>query len=50
VPDNLTAAEQEFVANAQCGQMAEMAYAMEHPSTPQTLAYGLNDSPVGLAA
>jgi pimeloyl-ACP methyl ester carboxylesterase len=30
--------------------MAEMAYAMEQSSKPQTLAFGLNDSPAGLAA
>ena len=28
----------------------EIAYAMEHSSKPQTLAFGLNDSPAGLAA
>ena len=50
IPDNLTQAEQEFVANAQRWSQQEMAYAMEHSSKPQTLAYGLNDSPVGLAA
>lgn len=50
VPDNLTPAEQEFVAKAQQWNFQEMAYAMEQSSKPQTLAYGLNDSPVGLAA
>lgn len=50
VPDNLSQAEQEFVANAQRWNQEEMAYAMEHSSKPQTLAYGLNDSPAGLAA
>jgi len=50
IPDNLTSAEQEFVANAERWSQQEMAYAMEHSSKPQTLAYGLNDSPVGLAA
>ena len=50
VPENLTAAEQAFVADAQRWSMEEMAYAMEQSSKPQTLAYGLNDSPVGLAA
>lgn len=49
-PDDLTEAEQEFVANAQRWSAQEMAYAMQHSSKPQTLAYGLNDSPVGLAA
>lgn len=50
VPDDLTQAEREFVQNAQNWSFAEMAYAMEHSSKPQTLAFGLNDSPVGLAA
>jgi pimeloyl-ACP methyl ester carboxylesterase len=31
-------------------QLCSLAYAMEHSSKPQTLAYGLNDSPAGLAA
>jgi pimeloyl-ACP methyl ester carboxylesterase len=50
VPDDLTDAEREFVANAQRWQQEEMAYAMIQGTKPQTLAYGLNDSPVGLAA
>lgn len=50
IPDNLTKAEQEFVANAERWNQQEMAYAMEHASKPQTLAYSLNDSPAGLAA
>ena len=50
VPDDLTDAEKQFVANAQQWTMQEMAYAMEHSSKPQTLATGLNDSPAGLAA
>ena len=50
VPDNLSEAEQAFLANAQRWNQQEMAYAMEHASKPQTLAYGLNDSPVSLAA
>lgn len=50
IPDDLSPAEREFVAQAQQWTMQEMAYAMEHSSKPQTLAYGLNDSPAGLAA
>jgi pimeloyl-ACP methyl ester carboxylesterase len=50
VPDDLSAAEQEFVRQAQDWNQREMAYAMEHSSKPQTLAYGLTDSPAGLAA
>jgi pimeloyl-ACP methyl ester carboxylesterase len=50
IPDDLTRAEQEFVANAQRWNQQEMAYAMQQTTKPQTLAYGLNDSPAGLAA
>jgi pimeloyl-ACP methyl ester carboxylesterase len=50
IPDDLSAAEQQFVEAAQRWNQAEMAYAMEHSSKPQTLSYGLTDSPVGLAA
>ena len=50
VPDNLTAAESDFVSAAQQWNATEMAYAMEHSSKPQTLAYALNDSPAGLAS
>lgn len=49
VPDDLTEEEQTFVDNVQAWSQAEMAYAMEHSSKPQTLAYGLNDSPAGMA-
>jgi len=50
VPDDPTPAEQQFVQRAQQWTMQEMAYAMLQSSKPQTLAYGLNDSPAGLAA
>lgn len=50
VPDDLTPAEQEFVANAQQWMQTEMAYAQVHSSKPQTIAAALNDSPAGLAA
>jgi pimeloyl-ACP methyl ester carboxylesterase len=50
VPDDLSPAEQTFVASAQQWMQTEMAYAMEHASKPQTLAYALNDSPARLAA
>lgn len=50
VPDDLSAAEQAFLANAQTWNQQEMAYAMQHSSYPQTLAYSLNDSPAGLAS
>lgn len=50
VPDDLSPEEETFVASAQAWTTSEMAYAMEHSSKPQTLAFGLNDSPAGLAA
>ena len=48
-PD-LTPAEKQYVGANQGWFFQEGAYAMLHASKPQTLAYGLNDSPVGLAA
>ena len=50
LPGNMTEAEKEFVENAKKWSNEEKAYSMLHASKPQTLAYGLNDSPVGLAA
>ena len=50
VPDDLSDAEKDFVAAAKQWNQAEMAYAMEHSSKPQTLAHPLNDSPTGLAS
>ncbi len=50
IPDDLSPAEQEFVANAQRWSQEEMAYAMLHATRPQTLSFALNDSPAGLAA
>ncbi len=47
---DLTAAEKQYVGANQGWFFQEGAYAMLHASKPQTLAYGLNDSPVGLAA
>jgi pimeloyl-ACP methyl ester carboxylesterase len=49
-PDNATPAERDFLTA--CGILGntEFAYARQHASKPQTLAYGLNDSPAGLAA
>lgn len=50
IPNDLSPAEQQFVAAAQAWSYQEMAYAMEQSSKPQTLAPALNDSPAGLAA
>ncbi|KZN23651.1 epoxide hydrolase [Haladaptatus sp. R4] len=50
IPDDPTEAETEFIENAERWGWEEAAYAMEQSTKPQTLAYGLNDSPAGLAA
>ncbi len=50
VPNDLSEAERTFVQNAQKWNQQEMAYAQLHATKPQTVAYGLNDSPAGLAA
>lgn len=49
-PDNATQAEREFLAASGVIGNTELSYARQHSSKPQTLAYGLNDSPAGLAA
>ena len=50
MPEDLSPAEREFVANVERWSNEEMAYARLQSSKPQTLSYGLNDSPAGLAA
>jgi pimeloyl-ACP methyl ester carboxylesterase len=47
LPD-LSEAEKQYLSAVQQWRMQEGAYAMMHSTKPQTLAYGLNDSPVGL--
>ena len=49
-PDDLSEAEQAYLNAGKTWQMSEGAYAMIQSTKPQTLAYGLNDSPVGLLA
>ncbi|SEI56140.1 Pimeloyl-ACP methyl ester carboxylesterase [Dyadobacter sp. SG02] len=49
-PATMTEAEQQFAQFVQQWWYSEGAYAMVHATKPQSLAYGLNDSPVGLAA
>ncbi|GCE29054.1 multidrug MFS transporter [Dictyobacter alpinus] len=49
-PQNLSEAEQRYVGASMAFLFQEGAYAMIQATKPQTLAYGLNDSPVGLAA
>jgi pimeloyl-ACP methyl ester carboxylesterase len=46
----LSEAEQQFIGFNQRWLFAEGAYIMIHTTKPQTLGYGLNDSPVGLAS
>jgi microsomal epoxide hydrolase len=46
----LSDVEQQYLHAAQQWRVQEGAYMMQHATKPQTLAYGLNDSPVGLAA
>ncbi len=48
-PD-LSAAEREFLALNDAWELDEGAYGHQQRTRPQTLAYGLNDSPAGLAA
>jgi len=48
-PD-LSDAEQEFLARSRAWGFTEGAYAVLQGTKPQTLAYGLNDSPAGYAA
>ncbi len=50
LPSDLSEVELKFLAEAQQWGMVEGAYAMIQSTKPQTLAYGLNDSPAGLAA
>lgn len=47
---SLSEAEQRYLQAGQQWSMQEGAYARIQATKPQTLAYGLNDSPVGLAA
>jgi pimeloyl-ACP methyl ester carboxylesterase len=48
-PD-LTPAEQQYLAAGQGWAFQEGAYVLIQATKPQTLAFGLNDSPAGLAA
>ncbi len=48
--ENLSEAEQAFAGFIQGWWFSEGAFAMLQSTKPQSLAFGLNDSPVGLAA
>lgn len=47
---DLSESERKYLSNIQNFWMMEGAYSMIQATKPQTLAYGLNDSPAGLAA
>ena len=49
-PGDLTNAEKKFMESGKKWQMTEGGYAMIQSTKPQTLGYGLNDSPAGLAS
>lgn len=49
-PKDANPSEKKYFEATKKWQMIEGAYAMIQSTKPQTLAYGLNDSPVGLAA
>ncbi|MBB4805275.1 pimeloyl-ACP methyl ester carboxylesterase [Chryseobacterium defluvii] len=49
-PGTMSEEEQQFAQFVQQWWYSEGAYAMLHATKPQSLAYALNDSPVGLAA
>jgi pimeloyl-ACP methyl ester carboxylesterase len=49
-PDAMTASEKKYWQAGQQWLASEGAYAMLQGTKPQTLAYAVNDSPVGLAA
>lgn len=48
-PNELTEAEQKYLQAGQQWNKTEGAYAMIQSTRPQSLSYGLNDSPTGLA-
>lgn len=49
-PEDLKPSEREYVDSVQQFQMKQGAYSLVQGKKPQTLADGLNDSPIGLAA
>lgn len=48
-PEDMTHEEKEYLQAGREWQMTEGAYAMLQSTKPQTLAYAVNDSPIGLA-
>lgn len=50
IPDDLSGAERAYIDAVDAWKETEGAYAHQHRTKSQTLAFGLNDSPVGLAS
>ncbi len=50
LPPDPSPAEREYIEKVQQWAAQEGAYSHMHSTKPQTLAYGLNDAPTGLAA
>jgi pimeloyl-ACP methyl ester carboxylesterase len=50
MPDDLSPAEQQYLSEMEQGWMSGGGYVAVQATRPNTLAYGLNDSPVALAA
>ena len=48
--DQLSDAEKKYIETGQKWQLTQGGYAIIQSTTPQTVAYGLNDSPAGLAS
>lgn len=49
VPADATDDEKQFLADSAALVQSEISYARQHMQKPQSLAYGLSDSPAGLA-
>src|SRR5204862_7767113 len=49
-PRPLPEQERTYLANRKAWDARERGYSAIHPTKPQTLGYGLHDSPAGLAA
>jgi len=50
LPDDLSPAEGDYIKRVELWEKRDGAYGEIQSTRPQTLAYGLNDSPAGLAA
>lgn len=48
-PEDMTQAEKQYLQAGRAWQMTEGAYALLQSTKPQSLAYAVNDSPIGLA-